>query len=303
MVSIGVELCQVLWRVIKKEREIEGEILTSLECTCMISLYNRMKKRRFLLSRKVLEVSEGLLSKAVDLVLVSLFYGLEFGMGGYSKTKMAGERAAGVFSEINYATLKRAVSHLKRRGLIKSVIEGSKGPEITIQGRQRLRSTLPVYDAKRVWDKRIYLVIYDLPVSRNRLRNKLRGFLKRIGCGVLQESVWVTPYNPKRLVEEFVHNNNLDEGLVIVSSLGKDGTIGDMNLSELMGMVYNLSKLNGRYDKFLDEAKGKKLTRERAIFAYNSILIDDPQLPFELLSKDWKGDSAYFMFRRLVKLR
>ncbi|MEK6624932.1 MAG: hypothetical protein AABY86_08190, partial [Bdellovibrionota bacterium] len=62
-------------------------------------------------------------------------------------------------------------------------------------------------------------------------------FLRKIGCGLLQESIWVTPFNPTELVREFVNDKNL-AGTVLVSVLGKDGSIGGMTLEELIENVY-----------------------------------------------------------------
>jgi phenylacetic acid degradation operon negative regulatory protein len=144
-----------------------------------------------------------------------------------------------------------------------------------------------------MWDGKIYLVAYDIPRESNKDRNLFRRFLKRIGCGMLQHSVWVTAYTPNKLINEFIYERGLDDELIIVSSVGKDGTVGDTTLQELMEKVYGLSNLNERYLLFIEKVeKGELSTMREVVFSYLSILKDDPQIPFELLPRNWLGDTA-----------
>lgn len=258
-----------------------------------------MRKSKKELSKAVKKVSRGVLSKAVDLSLVTLFYGIEVSSGGYSKVGLAGDRAVDDLEFINYDTIKNSLGYLKRKGFIQAAKEGVYLPKITKEGRKRLKAVLPSYDSKRVWDGRVYLVNYDLPRQNNIQRNLLREYLKKIGCGSLQYSLWITPYNPKKLIVEFVEKHNLEGNLILVSSLGRDGTVGDTDLKELMDNVYNLSDLNSRYLDFTESVKEKKIkSKDQLIFAFISILKDDPQIPFELLPVDWEGEMAYELFKK-----
>ena len=259
-----------------------------------------MAYKRSSITKAVGKISEGLLSTAVDLVLVSIFYSFEVASAGYGGARKAGIRTHEDISGLNYQTIKRAFTRLRRKGLIQSTKEKLLLPKITAEGKKRLEAILPKYDERRVWDQRIYLVTYDLPIRRNYDRDRLREFLKKIGCAMLQYSVWLTPYNPTKLIEEFTEERNL-EGLILVSSLGKDGTIGDKELSELMEEVYHLSELNRRYGGLLIEAKQSNFSKEKVVFSFLSILQDDPQLPFELLPEDWLGEQAYRLFQKLTK--
>lgn len=258
-----------------------------------------MVRRRSKAIKIIKKITDGVLSKAVDMVLVSIYFGLEFEpkKGGWDP----GRKLADDLEQLNYETIKHSFAYLRRKGLVQAVKEKLSLPKITAQGRERLNSVLPKYQEKRIWDGRIYLITYDLPVKKNIQRNMLRTFLKKIGAGMLQKSVWLTPYNPKKLLQEFIEENSLAEDLILVSSLGKDGTVGEIELSELMDKVYHLSEINLRYREFLFEIKNKRLDRSQLVFRYLSILKDDPQLPFELLPKDWVGEEAYFQFKNFTK--
>lgn len=257
--------------------------------------------KREKLKKTVANFTEGLLSKLVDLALVSIFYNLDFMTVSNRKAWKAQTDAQNDLAVINYQTLKRSLVYLKQKGLIQSAKEVVALPLITDQGKKKLNSILPIYDEKRVWDGRVYLITYDLPIRKNKERNYLRIFLKRIGCGLLQESVWLTPYNPKKLLEEFIEENNLSSDLILISSLGKNGTVGEMELSGLMEQVFHLSDINLKYRQFIVEAEKKELNKSQLIFQYLSILKDDPQLPFALLTKDWAGGEAHLLLKNSIR--
>lgn len=107
----------------------------------------------------------------------------------------------------NYNTLRDAINQARRVGLIKQSGRGRKTlPEITQAGRKRLEALLPTYHTKRVWDGRLYLTTYDIPEKRRKDRDVLRSLIQKLGMGMLQESVWITPYDPRELLKKIVND-------------------------------------------------------------------------------------------------
>lgn len=256
-----------------------------------------MSGNRRKLKRIALQASEGLITSVADLVLFQfLFFGASLGKSASPPDIWrAYNEASDAWTEIDYEVFKRALQRLRRKGFIETVKEVAYfKPQITKQGYQRLEELLPTYKKKRPWDKRIYLVTYDVTEERKSDRDLLRETLKRIGCAYLQNSVWLTPYNPRGILETFVEEHGL-HGSIIVSDTGTDGAVGNRSLKELIREVYNLDELNDRYKSFLYEfSRGKKESAADTVAShYLSILQDDPQLPFELLPTDWRGDEAY----------
>lgn len=252
------------------------------------------------MAKSVFKATEGILSRATDLTLALIFY--SFALGGARNMRGVEKVTEGtleLLSDINYKSIKRALQELKRKGLVKTARSAWMEVELTAAGKKRIRASLPQYRKKRPWDKNLYLVTYDIPITHNRDRDSLREFLRRLGCGLLQESIWITPYNPTQIVRDFVKEKSL-EGTVLVSVLGKDGSIGEMSFEELIERVYALSELNERYEQFVAECAQKNISHAQATFLYLSILKDDPQLPFELLPDWWLGDKAYKAFTKLV---
>ncbi len=250
-------------------------------------------------SRAVLALAEGLFSHAVDLALWTVVYLGEVGLpqstsGQVWRAQIAADR---FLHQVNYDVMKEALKTAHRNGWIKARRRNAL-PEITEKGKRRIASVIPQYDEKRSWDGKMHLVTYDIPESRKIDRELLRAYLRRIGCAMLQESVWITPYNPIDLVRSFVDEKELS-GTVIVSDLGRDGAVGEEDLRALLVRVYKLENLNERYEEWLSSVEELDVIDHFALIRYLAILNDDPQLPFVLHPPWWKGGKAY----ALVKLQ
>lgn len=270
----------------------------------MVKRKERKVRRKSKSTRKqVVEISEGLISKVVDITLFLVFFNAEYGLGGRPSPGgvwQANDKAFADLEKINYDSIKRALYGLKKKGLVKLSGRGDKvSAQITKQGLQRLGAIVPFYDEKRVWDKKIYLVIYDVPERQRDDRDLLRRYLRKIGCGRFQDSVWLTPYNPTGVLRDFIGDKNLS-GAVVVSCVGKDGDVGQEDVKDIVARIFQLEELNDRYADYLNEfGGGGKVSKSQAIFGFLAVLGDDPQLPFELLPNDWVGDEAYALFKEL----
>lgn len=254
------------------------------------------------LQELVFRISDGLLGTATDLILYTLFCSVtSFGKQPTPRDLYKiFQEANEVREEINYQTFKQALYKLQRKGLLRVIKEKYWEPQITAAGKKRLSALLPFYDQKRIWDKRIYLVTYDIPRTHNFQRNLLREHLRKIGCAPLQASVWLTPSNPKQILKKFTHEHHL-QGAILVSDLGSDGNIGEEDLKTLITKVYNLGGLNYEYQEFIKiYSRRKNFSPQQVSFAFYQILSRDPQLPFSLLPSDWAGGRAYRLFQKLA---
>lgn len=242
------------------------------------------------------KVSDGLLGTVTDMLLLTMYISVT---STTVKTMYQGFRASEeahrMLDEINYQTLKSVMYKMIAKGLLKRVTKaGREELSITKFGRERLESIIPTYHTNRPWDEHLYLISYDVPTQSNKSRNLLREYIRRTGGALLQESLWINPYNPTQILEDFVTEHNIP-GSILVSKLGKDGSIGDEKLSDLISRVYRLDDLAERYEAFL-HAYTKRGPVVDAAVAYLSILKDDPQLPFPLEPDDFPSARAYARF-------
>ena len=256
------------------------------------------------IKKEILRVTDGVLGTLTDLVLGYFFFSFEASVGGcktIGQVCHAIDRAYSDLEVLNYRKIRRAVQYLRERGLLEFVKDETIiKPLVTKKGRQRLGEIFPVYEEKRPWDKKVYFIFYDVPERNRRARDFLRDFLKKLRCGKVQASVWATFYNPIDLLSEFQEEKKIP-GSIIVSCLGKGGYISGETVREFAVRVFKLKRLNDRYREFVEEYKGVREVENKFKLAldFYSVLKDDPQIPFELLPDDWKGDEAYRIFKRL----
>lgn len=262
---------------------------------------SEVKKR---VSRKrLIRLTEGVLSTVTDALLFTLALpvaslGTRPTSVGVSQTF---EEAYGFLEHINYKTIKHALYRLHKRGLVKNIKAGFLEVEITQAGLKRIKEIVPSYKEKRSWDKMIYLVSYDISTKNNHNRRLLQDHLIKLGAVRLQDSLYLTPYNPKKILKEFVKENKV-RGQILVSVLGKDSSIGDEDLPDLIKRVYQLEELNEHYQDFIHKYQNAKevVSKAQVALEFLSNLKEDPQLPFELLPKDFSSDEAYLIFKRLT---
>lgn len=248
-----------------------------------------------------MKATEGIFSTVIDIALWELFYLAEFGTSFSSRQAFgASFRADRLLEQFNYQTLRRALKEASRKKLVTYRGRAKESvPEITKEGKRRLETIIPHYDKKRTWDGRNYLITYDVPETKKTDRELLREYLKRIGAGMVQKSVWLSPYDPQGTLKELLDTNDL-HGLVLISVLEKNSSIGEEDLSSLIIRIYKLESLNKRYQEFIENFSSGKHQFWQVYFSFLSILKDDPQLPFSLLPAGWVGDEAYRLFDRLT---
>lgn len=259
--------------------------------------------QRNTLSSHILKITDGLLGTVTNVVLLQLYILASIGgvktMG--DANRMADEVHA-MLDTVNYDTIKRAIYELKRQGLLdRPKKEDRITLAITKLGKQRIQEIIPTYKTDRPWDGHIYLISYDIPNKANRSRDILREYIRRTGGQLLQESLWVNPYNPALILETFSRNRDIP-GTILVSKLGTDGTIGDETLSELINRVYKLDELARAYEDFIDNYRQPAgIQKTKIAIDYLSVLKNDPQLPFPLLPKDFPAEEAYRRYQILMR--
>lgn len=248
------------------------------------------------IKEQIEKISLGVFNTVIDLSLfLFAFWAQSYRVGSGKKDLFEALGDAGRFVKfIRKERFKRGIYEATKRKFLTK----EKGVwQITESGQKRLESVLPIYFPKRRWKRRIYLIAYDIPETRRKDRALLREYLKKLGCGMFQESVWLTPYDPRHDLADFIAQYKLS-GLVVVSDIGKDGNVGQVPIRELIEKVYKLDKFNERYQDFLQSVEEKRLTPWEINFSFLSILKEDPQLPFELLPDGWLGERAFRVFQK-----
>jgi DNA-binding transcriptional regulator PaaX len=62
-----------------------------------------------------------------------------------------------------------------------------------------------------------------------------------------------------------------------------------------------LHALNDRYAHFLSQVRQQGKNSFKMAIEFQEIVADDPQLPFSLLPKGWKGNDAFKAYTKMYK--
>ena len=213
------------------------------------------------------------------------------------------------------------LNSLKTGDIKKVVRKGEVYLRLTSQGEEKIKRDFPLLTfQKKKWDRKWRVVFYDISEKEKGLRDALRGKLGEMGFGMIQRSVWITPHDFIKDMEEFIEANKLEEEVFILE--GRNLLAGDSRV--LANKVWKLDKLNKEYEKLGEEIEKLKrmyvILRDRGMrreakrtertesekryerryrkrakeirSRYLEILLTDPFLPKELLPEDWRGEKV-----------
>jgi DNA-binding transcriptional regulator PaaX len=254
-------------------------------------------------SQLVSQATDGVLGTITDLVLYELFFTLSttnrYTFSGMDRARADADK---LLAEFNYQSLKNSLYSLIKKDYVKKDVDqkGNKGYILTQKGSRRIENLLPVYQTDRKWSGSLFLISYDIPSGANNSRNNLRDFLKDIKCALLQESLWLSVYDPRESLSRYIKEENVP-GTILVSTIGKDGSVGRENLSDLIRKIYRLDALAIRYAQFLNRYHSLNPTdRTRALITYQGIVKDDPQLPYALEPDEFPGKKAHALYQKIL---
>lgn len=240
----------------------------------------------------------------------------------------------------NFAALVRR--RLKTGEIEKIVKKENVYLRLTSAGKEKIIREFPFLAIqKKRWDKRWRVVLYDVAETSRYKRDLLRNKLEELCFGLMQRSVWITPFDFAKDFKEFVEAKGLGENVYILES---PAFLSD-NPKKLAAKVWGLEKLNERYKKLYEKAQdlfrllssnSKKKTSEKNHIThhdrgekvktdgerdgrikekeglakkarkiksqYLTEFISDPHLPKELLSDDWYGKRVRGEIDKIDKL-
>ena len=104
------------------------------------------------------------------------------------------------------------VYYLKKKGYIKiKNLEQNKGVVLTKKGEEKvLRIKFKIRKKEERSDKKWQMIIFDIPEKKRHLRDLLRDKLYLLEYKMLQQSIWVCPYNVAKETEFILRKYSLD---------------------------------------------------------------------------------------------
>lgn len=187
-----------------------------------------------------------------------------------------------------------------KTGVIDRVVkEGQPYLKLTLRGKNKLTEHFPLIKfQKGKWDQKWRVVLFDIEEKSRKVRNLFRRKLLELGFGLLQKSVYISPFSIEKEMREFIEAIGLkDKACLLVSS---DFLVG--NERNLVRRIWKLDQIDEEYEKLLKRLKKKDIDKKEVRelkLRYLEILTIDPFLPIELLPKDWLREKVEKKIRQL----
>lgn len=161
---------------------------------------------------------------------------------------------------------------------------------------QALGGRIPEHEWKRSWDGRWRLVLFDVPIAQDRLRQRFRRTLRRQNFGCLQGSVWISP-DPADQMEAHLRDARAEaKALIIIEGRPAAGETDE----QIVASAWDFVGIQQRYEDYLRFLDGGVPTRRdlprwtrEEIAHWRSAAQADPLLPYALLPKGYLGMQAW----------
>lgn len=154
---------------------------------------------------------------------------------------------------------------------------------------------------KREWNQTWQIVLFEFPETVRKLREPFRIHLCQLGFGHLYDSVYISPWDFKENIEQYVRDRKIAPYVTIAEHC----SMPEMHHPQKVERIWSLDKLVEAYEQknawFLGEfvpsvepLAGKEDTEIFLQFLILGEVISelgliDPMLPSSLLPADWKG--------------
>lgn len=197
---------------------------------------------------------------------------------------------------------------LQSKGYIEKVArdDGSFAFRLTQDGLNKIVEEVPFLRFFRYpWDGKWRVVMFDIKEKKRYHRDFIRKFLLDLGFGMLQKSIYITPFPVIEELDKFLTERNYEQDVLIFEMKN----VLTKSQRSLVSKTWYIDQLEEQYQKFIE--KWSHLTREPDEIAledfknwrnhFFQILQDDPGLYPELLPEDWSGEDARSLFQKLME--
>jgi phenylacetic acid degradation operon negative regulatory protein len=150
------------------------------------------------------------------------------------------------------------------------------------------------------WDGRWLIVVLRVPERSRAVRHQLRSRLAWTGLGSLGGGVWLTPHVEREHELAAAIAEEPEAGAR--SFVAEFGTMGSPQ--QLVRDAWDLERVSRQYSAFVEDFSGVRALTPEACFRQQTLLVHawrkfpflDPDLPAELLPRDWPRRRAHELF-------
>lgn len=196
--------------------------------------------------------------------------------------------------------------NLKTGSIKKKKLKRKTYLELTSLGKEKIRRRFPLLSLKmnlknNSWDGRLRWALYDIEEENKFVREIFRDKIKEFGFGMLQKSVWISPYNFLKQFRQLLEAYNLKEKVILFETNGF--YLGD--LKKLAKKIWSIDRISLLYKELYkdllsykslikrgDRNQKLKDLKKQLMKRIIEVYLQDPFLPDEFLPDDWMGEKV-----------
>lgn len=185
-------------------------------------------------------------------------------------------------------------------------------PEHILAGqRGRVRRAIRFGQEYDDWDGEWTLVAFTVPEADRGSRRQLRTELRALKFGMLQDGLWLSPYDLVDEASEVLERLSVDRGHVLRGRWPEQEQLQAVlaDAFDLPAVAAAYADFSDRYAHVLLESPARSsddtealLLRTRITNEWMALGSLDPELPVELLASDWPGTRAKVLFTAVYDL-
>lgn len=189
------------------------------------------------------------------------------------------------------------------------LVEKTNGPQtisykLSRKGYEFLNSILDqIHKETQHWDGKWRLVWFSIPEKQRSKRDKFRRYLESLGLKPILNSLWITPVPIKNKLSSYISKHNLNQMVVFVESATIMGLESQQIIAawdfDVFRLYYN--DFMSKADQILNSPQKNTFELKKLIFEYATILNCEPNLPIELMPRDWPRFRANLYYRKIKR--
>lgn len=176
---------------------------------------------------------------------------------------------------------------------------------ITPLGREAVQSTnRKMLLLEKNWDQRWFMVIFEIPETERKKRDRFRSDLIRLGLGLLYKSIYISPWNHMDEITQLSSYYDLNPYIKIVHGEFLFNPVTPEKAAQLWGLdslkeTYKekLFWFRSIFQPGLANLLQNDASNDLSVFIHFLVLgevvaelsLQDPMLPKELLPSEWNG--------------
>lgn len=215
-----------------------------------------------------------------------------------------GKLSLGDIGNYPRASARGIIGKLEAMGFIRKEGEGSLVTySLSENGYKFLNSILDILHKEIVhWDGKWRFVYFSIPEKRRPARDKFRRFLESLGMRPVLGNLWVSPLDIRSQVVDSAEKLDIQSKYIFFET---STPLGQSNESILKS--WDLSQIRGLYERYIENSENLLSSKDRndtikikkLILEYALILNNEPNLPIELLPRDWPKYRANLQYKKL----